>query len=108
MSSSVAAAFDPFFWFHHVNVDRLTAMYEVLYPNNRVTPAPARATFGRLVPGRDRSQDNVNTIRSGRWMALFIRARILFLVAQAFGDTITVTLKSPATPAFHVPKWQTM
>ena len=61
MISSVTAAFDPIFWFHHVNVDRLTAMYQVLYPNNRVTPAPARATFGRLVPRRDGFQDNLDT-----------------------------------------------
>ena len=61
MASPDVAAFDPIFWLHHANVDRLTAMYQVLYPNSQPTPFPPRATFGRLVPGRDGPEDNLNT-----------------------------------------------
>ena len=61
IASPEVAAFDPIFWLHHANLDRLTAMYQVLYPNNRLTPVPARPTYGRLVPGRDGPQDNLDT-----------------------------------------------
>ncbi|KAF3927764.1 Tyrosinase [Orbilia brochopaga] len=44
------AAFDPLFWLHHCNVDRIMAMFQAVQPTLWVTPAPAVGTFARLVP----------------------------------------------------------
>ncbi|PVH87416.1 putative tyrosinase [Cadophora sp. DSE1049] len=41
------AAFDPIFWMHHNNVDRLFAMWQDLYPNKYVQPF--RTSAGRLI-----------------------------------------------------------
>ena len=51
MASPAAAAYDPIFWLHHSNIDRLIAMYQVIYPNNLLTPAPATETFCRVRRG---------------------------------------------------------
>ncbi len=32
------AGFDPVFWLHHAMVDRLVAMWQVLYPNSFIAP----------------------------------------------------------------------
>lgn len=32
------AAFDPVFWLHHANVDRLFAMWQALYPDSFIAP----------------------------------------------------------------------
>ena len=61
MGFTLAAAFDPIFWLHHVMIDRLIAMYQVAYPTRQLTPYPGMATFGRVVPGRDGPQDSLNT-----------------------------------------------
>ncbi|KAF8471757.1 hypothetical protein BDZ91DRAFT_760403 [Kalaharituber pfeilii] len=61
MSTVEAAAFDPIFWLHHCNVDRLIAMYQAIYPSNVLQPAPGIATFARIVPGIDGPQDDLNT-----------------------------------------------
>lgn len=55
------AAFDPIFWLHHVNVDRLTAMYQASHPNIFLTAGQPTPTFGRIVPGVDGPQDNLQT-----------------------------------------------
>jgi len=61
MSFVDVAAFDPIFMLHHANVDRLALLYQAIYPANRQTPSPGRATFARIVPGRDGSNDDLNT-----------------------------------------------
>ncbi|PVH87280.1 Di-copper centre-containing protein [Cadophora sp. DSE1049] len=38
MSILSYSAFDPIFWLHHVNVDRLFALYQAINPNTYVTP----------------------------------------------------------------------
>jgi tyrosinase len=35
------SAFDPIFFLHHANVDRIFAMWQALYPNSWITPSPA-------------------------------------------------------------------
>jgi tyrosinase len=40
------SAFDPIFWLHHANVDRLFAMWQVLNPNSYFGPAGALNVFG--------------------------------------------------------------
>jgi len=61
MSVTNVASFDPIFWLHHCNVDRMVALYQAIYPNNRLEPSPGRATFGRIVPGVDGPDDNLMT-----------------------------------------------
>jgi tyrosinase len=40
------AAFDPIFWLHHCNVDRIFALWQVLNPNSYVTDQTAQfSTF---------------------------------------------------------------
>jgi len=62
MSFVEYSAFDPIFWLHHVNVDRLTAMYQAARPGLRVTPQPATAVFARRVQPGD-----VNDINTPLW-----------------------------------------
>lgn len=53
------AAFDPIFWLHHCNVDRLTAMYQAVWPGNVVEPQSASGTFARRT--RPGDMDDINT-----------------------------------------------
>lgn len=41
MSHVAVAAFDPIFFWHHVNIDRLFSMWQVLNPDSWVPPTPA-------------------------------------------------------------------
>jgi len=67
MTTVDVAAFDPIFWLHHANVDRLTAMYQATHPYEYygpgayLTPGYAMATFARIVPGIDGPLDNLAT-----------------------------------------------
>ncbi|KAI4122475.1 MAG: hypothetical protein LQ338_005800 [Usnochroma carphineum] len=46
MSNIPYSSFDPIFWLHHANVDRLFALWQAIYPNATVTPqANAAGTF---------------------------------------------------------------
>jgi len=47
------SAFDPIFWLHHANVDRLTAMYQATHPGVRMTPRPRSPTFALGGSGPD-------------------------------------------------------
>ena len=61
MSVVDVAAFDPIFWFHHANIDRLAAMYQAARPGVYLTPGSPVATYARIVPGIDGPQDNLAT-----------------------------------------------
>jgi hypothetical protein len=51
----------------------MVALYQAIYPQNRLQPSPGRATFGRIVPGIDGPNDDLNTrlypfrLPSGGW-----------------------------------------
>ncbi|KAI9878571.1 MAG: hypothetical protein M1830_000528 [Pleopsidium flavum] len=53
MVSVPIAAFDPIFWLHHCNVDRLMAMYQASHPGLSITPAPRSPTFALGGDGPD-------------------------------------------------------
>lgn len=53
MADVFRAAFDPVFWLHHCNVDRLTAMYQASHPDLYLTPHPRSPTFALSGPGPD-------------------------------------------------------
>jgi len=35
------SAFEPFFWLHHMNLDRIAAMWQILHPTSFIMPTPA-------------------------------------------------------------------
>lgn len=53
MADISRAAFDPIFWLHHCNVDRLMAMYQASHPNTYLGPEPRSPTFALHLPGTD-------------------------------------------------------
>lgn len=53
MVDIATAAFDPIFWLHHCNVDRLMAIYQASHPNLYLTPAPRSPTYALSGPGPD-------------------------------------------------------
>ncbi|RDL42060.1 uncharacterized protein BP5553_02039 [Venustampulla echinocandica] len=42
------SAFDPIFWLHHTNVDRLFAMWQAINPNSSMTPLSEPGTYAIL------------------------------------------------------------
>jgi len=59
MSYIPYSAFDPIFWLHHVNVDRLTAMYQASSPGVVLQSGSAVGTFARPAPPA--TVDDINT-----------------------------------------------
>lgn len=58
MSYIPYAGFDPIFWLHHTNVDRLFAIWQAIYPNSYTTSeADAEGTY-TIAPGQT---EDVNT-----------------------------------------------
>ncbi|KAI9790069.1 MAG: hypothetical protein M1816_005539 [Peltula sp. TS41687] len=53
MADVPTAAFDPIFWLHHCQVDRITAMYQATHPGLYLTPGPRSETFSLQGPGPD-------------------------------------------------------
>jgi hypothetical protein len=53
------SSFDPIFWLHHVQVDRLGAMYQATHPGQVVTPQPATPVFARQVNAQ--TMDTIDT-----------------------------------------------
>lgn len=45
------SSFDPIFWIHHCNVDRILAMWQSLYPNTYVDPARQRGGTFTIAAG---------------------------------------------------------
>ncbi|KAA8895432.1 common central domain of tyrosinase-domain-containing protein [Sphaerosporella brunnea] len=59
MTAVAYSAFDPVFWMHHCNIDRLIAMYQAVNPGSVIQPRPASGTFARQVSSSD--VDTINT-----------------------------------------------
>lgn len=53
------SAFDPIFWLHHCQIDRLVAMFQAINPNMQMTSEPASSTFARVA--RQGSMDTDTT-----------------------------------------------
>ncbi|KAF2471888.1 Di-copper centre-containing protein, partial [Lindgomyces ingoldianus] len=54
------SAFDPIFWFHHCNVDRIMAIYQYRYPDTYVEPSyQSKATFAIA---KNSSQDTASPL----------------------------------------------
>lgn len=52
------AAFDPIFWFHHANIDRLIALWQAVYPDTYVEPTQQRASTFTIQMGSIQDQDS--------------------------------------------------
>ncbi|KAK3309791.1 uncharacterized protein B0T15DRAFT_545814 [Chaetomium strumarium] len=57
MSSLETSAFDPLFWLHHVNVDRLWAIWQDLNPDSYMSPRPAPSSTFTAPSGESQTQD---------------------------------------------------
>lgn len=53
MSFVSVSAFDPIFWLHHSNVDRLWAMWQATHPGVYLQPEPGSPTFALSGDGQD-------------------------------------------------------
>jgi tyrosinase len=53
------SSFDPIFWLHHAQVDRLAAMYQAVFPGRVVTAQPATGVFARKI--KDGDMDTIDT-----------------------------------------------
>lgn len=51
------SAFDPIFWLHHTNVDRLLAMWQAIYPNSFMTPGTEQGGNWFLQAGQSINKD---------------------------------------------------
>ncbi|KAA8563987.1 hypothetical protein EYC84_011986 [Monilinia fructicola] len=51
MSQLSYAAFDPIFWLHHTNVDRLFTMWQAIYPDEWILPESDMIGTFTIVPG---------------------------------------------------------
>ncbi|KAK6513229.1 hypothetical protein TWF506_009391 [Arthrobotrys conoides] len=55
------AAFDPIFWLHHNNIDRLLAIWQAANPGKYLTPDSATPSFMRSVKKDSGEKDDLNT-----------------------------------------------
>ncbi|KAL8419864.1 hypothetical protein RB594_002862 [Gaeumannomyces avenae] len=46
------SSFDPLFWLHHTNLDRLFAMWQTIHPESWITPQPARMASYTTLAGQ--------------------------------------------------------
>ena len=58
MSFIPYSAFDPIFWLHHANIDRIVAMWQAIYPDSFVTPQVDQYGTYTTAPG---STEDINT-----------------------------------------------
>ncbi|KAF7868351.1 hypothetical protein EAF04_004883 [Stromatinia cepivora] len=58
MSVVPVAAYDPIFWFHHANVDRLLALWQAVYPDTYVQPAQQGAATWTIQRGSYQDQNS--------------------------------------------------
>ncbi|KAF7896062.1 hypothetical protein EAF00_006077 [Botryotinia globosa] len=58
MSVVPVAAFDPIFWFHHANIDRLIALWQAVYPSTYVEPTQQRAGTFTIQAGSTQDQNS--------------------------------------------------
>jgi len=94
MSSLEVSAFDPIFWLHHLNVDRMWSIWQDLNPSSFMTPRPAPySTFNARL---GQSQDQ-NTALSPFWDKSASR----FWTSAQIKDSATFGYAYPETQ-----KWQ--
>ncbi|TGZ77648.1 Di-copper centre-containing protein, partial [Ascodesmis nigricans] len=63
MSYLEYSGFDPIFWLHHSNVDRIIAMYQAVHPGRGVEPQAATMNFANPMPSPGEEEDDLTPLR---------------------------------------------
>ncbi|KAK4239408.1 hypothetical protein C8A03DRAFT_42953 [Achaetomium macrosporum] len=99
MSSLETSAFDPLFWLHHINVDRLWAIWQELNPNSYMSPRPAPYSTFIARGGETQSQD---TPLEPFWD----KSGTKFWTSAQIKDTLTFGYAYPETARWRFPDQQ--
>ena len=92
MSVVSQAAFDPVFWLHHTNVDRILAIYQAAYPDEWVSQSVEAAssmwyTSGTVTDGNTSLQPFRSRAKSGFWTSNALRStRALNYTYEGLGE----------------------
>ena len=91
------SAFDPVFWLHHANVDRLFAMWQVLNPESYILPTPnAYGSFYEIPGSIDSGNTSIAPFHSDNGTVMFTNddVRTLALFNYAYPDIPDWTLNA--------------
>ncbi|AEO70659.1 uncharacterized protein THITE_2056637 [Thermothielavioides terrestris NRRL 8126] len=99
MSALEVSAFDPFFWLHHVNVDRLWAIWQDLNPDSFMSPRPAPYSTFSVTGGDIQSED---TPLEPFWD----KSGTKFWTSAQIKDTTTFGYAYPETQKWRFPDQQ--
>ncbi|KAF2815808.1 tyrosinase-domain-containing protein [Mytilinidion resinicola] len=98
MGSLEVSAFDPVFWLHHSNVDRLWAIWQTLNPNSFVTPKASEGNFTTQQGAREDANSQLkpfwNTTGTKFWVSTQVK------------DTKTFGYAYPETQSWAFPSTQ--
>ena len=123
MAYPETAAFDPVFFLHHANVDRLLAMWQVLYPESYIVPTVNEyGTYYELVGTIDRGNSSLAPFHSDNGSTLFtsdgVRSMSTFgysypelpdlsMNATALADSVRTTINTQYNPSLNSPTKRT-
>ncbi|PVF95428.1 Di-copper centre-containing protein [Serendipita vermifera] len=93
------AAFDPLFWLHHTNVDRIFALWQALNPNAYVISQTNRAEFAQGYIAKAKQI----CIDANSPLAPFWRAQGQYWTSEGVRDTRTLNYTYP-----ELEKWSTL
>ncbi|KAF1952565.1 Di-copper centre-containing protein [Byssothecium circinans] len=103
------SSFDPVFWFHHCNMDRIMAIYQSRYPDTWVEDAKQAAGTFTMAEGSIQGPDSVLTpfhmnAKGDMWTSSVSRNWTSFgytypeLVSNPSNDTLTLTINKLYKP----------
>ncbi|KAH6854085.1 hypothetical protein B0I37DRAFT_421388 [Chaetomium sp. MPI-CAGE-AT-0009] len=96
MSSLEVSAFDPFFWLHHFNIDRLWAMWQDLNPDSYVSLHPAPYATFSAADGESQTKDTP-------LMPFWVKSGTKFWTSSQVKDTHTFGYAYPETQRWRCP-----
>ncbi|KAK4098585.1 Monophenol monooxygenase [Parathielavia hyrcaniae] len=96
MSSLEVSSYDPFFWLHHFNVDRLWAIWQDLNPDSYMSPRPAPYSTFSAMGGESQTQ---NTPLGPFWD----KSGTKFWTSAEVKDTVTFGYAYPETQKWRFP-----
>ncbi|KAK4116618.1 Monophenol monooxygenase [Canariomyces notabilis] len=99
-SSLEVSSFDPFFWLHHINVDRLWAIWQELHPDSYMSPRPAPYSTFNSTGGE---MQTANTPLTPFWDASGTK----FWTSAQIRDTTTFGYAYPETQQWRYPDYPT-
>ncbi|KAK4129080.1 Monophenol monooxygenase [Parathielavia appendiculata] len=96
MSSLEVSSYDPFFWLHHFNIDRLWAIWQDLNPDSYMSPRPAPYSTFSATGGEPQTQD---TPLAPFWD----KSGSKFWTSAQIKDTVTFGYAYPETQKWRFP-----